>query len=427
MNQTDFNANCRKYVASFLRDVVRSHPQHVGLVVPVASFLMHDSSINVKKMAVLLANTTYRPALQRLVNNGSMEGAQQDWSLLEGLRKVVLNTITSGPADISMVAVKFAESVVLACVGGRGLAPGASREGDKSVQRDLSPSHPFLLADTLDQAGHALARQMVGWLGNNSASASGAAGAKGGTGWGSGFGAQHYSVLINALQNLATNRAALFADIVPAFAAALESVNGGGLPDGRGKSSAAAAATAATAGAVTAAPKGLQDAASSLRSACLRLLKVAPAASRNVQRLATAAALSGSDGEAKAAVDGNSNLRGRIKLPARPRERPKTRRAVSPLPPPPVRTMALTAENRRDLAALACSASRGKMPKPPPGYKHNRTKDFPLADLDTLFGHVLNAVGPELATARNNPPPECSAADEAPAVGSKRARELTGG
>lgn len=237
----------------------------------------------------------------------------------------MLNTITSGPADISMVAVKFAESVVLACVGGRGLAPGASREGDKSVQRDLSPSHPFLLADTLDQAGHALARQMVGWLGNSSAGAGGAAGAKGGTGWGSGFGAQHYSVLINALQNLATNRAALFADIVPAFAAALESVNRGGVRDGRGKSS--AAAPAAPAGVVTVAPKGLQDAASSLRSACLRLLKVAPASSRNVQRLATAAALSGSDGEAKAAVEGNSSLRGRIKLPARPRERPKTSRA----------------------------------------------------------------------------------------------------
>ncbi len=255
----------------------------------------------------------------------------------------MLNTITSGPADISMVAIKFAETFVLACVGGRGLAPGASRE-DKSVQRDLSPSHPFLLADNLDQAGHALARQMVGWLGSSSSSSSSsssggggggggsgsvASGAKGGTGWGSGFGAQHYSVLINALQNLATNRAALFADIVPAFAAALESVNGGvgggggGRPDGRGGQRSSAAAAAAVVGA---APKGLQDAASSLRSACLRLLKVAPSATKSVQRLATAAALSGSDGEAKAAVDGNSNLRNRIKLPARVRERPKTSR-----------------------------------------------------------------------------------------------------
>lgn len=241
----------------------------------------------------------------------------------------MLNTITSGPADISMVAIKFAESVVLACVGGRGLAPGASREGDKSVQRYLSPSHPFLLADTLDQAGHALARQMVGWLGTSgggagasastSASASGAAGAKGGTGWGSGFGAQHYTVLINALQNLATNRAALFADIVPALATALEGVNGGERADGRGSGPKNSAA-----------PRGLQDAASSLRSACLRLLKVAPVASKTVQRLATAAALSGSDGEAKAAVDGNSILRGRIKLPARSRERPKTSRAGTP-------------------------------------------------------------------------------------------------
>ncbi|CBJ30708.1 conserved unknown protein [Ectocarpus siliculosus] len=400
--QTDFNANCRKFVASFLREVVRSHPEHVGLVVPVASFLMHDSNTSVKKVAILLANTTYRPALQRLVDNGSVKGAQQDWSVLEGLRKAVLNTINSGPADISMVAIKFAESVVLACVGGRGLGPTASRGGDKSVQRDLSPSHPFLLADTLDQAGHALARQMVGWLGNGGGAAAAAAAAAGGGG--ASFGAQHYSLLINALQNLATNRAALFADIVPALAAALESVNGGG--------------AAAAADGVGPAPKGLHDAASSLRSACLRLLKVAPGASRSVQRLATAAALSGSDGEAKAAVDGNSTLRGRIKLPARPRERPKAARA------------ALTARNRRDVAELATSsASKGKMPHPPPpGYKQNRTKGFPLGDLDTLLGHVLNALGPELATAKNRPPPEDSGGSSgAEAVGSKRARGSTSG
>lgn len=29
---------------------MRSHPKHVGLVVPVASFLMHDSNTNVKKV-----------------------------------------------------------------------------------------------------------------------------------------------------------------------------------------------------------------------------------------------------------------------------------------------------------------------------------------------------------------------------------------
>lgn len=50
--QTDFNANCRKFVATFLRDVVRAHPEHVGLVVPVASYLMHDSNANVKKVCL---------------------------------------------------------------------------------------------------------------------------------------------------------------------------------------------------------------------------------------------------------------------------------------------------------------------------------------------------------------------------------------
>ncbi|CAN0567010.1 unnamed protein product, partial [Ectocarpus sp. 12 AP-2014] len=165
-------------------------------------------------------------------------------------------------------------------------------------------------------------------------------------------------------------------------------------------------------------------------------LKVAPGASTSVQRLATAAALSGSDGEAKAAVEGNSTLRGRIKLPARPRERPKAARAASPSPPPPrpppppVRVVALTARSRRDVAELATSsASKGKMPHPPPpGYKQNRTKGFPLGDLDTLLGHVLNALGPELATAKNRPPPEDRGdSSGAEAVGIKRARGSTSG
>lgn len=224
-------------------------------------------------------------------------------------RKLVLSTITSGPPDISMVAIKFAESVVLACVGGHGLGIGASREGDKSVQRDLSHSHPILRADTLDQAGHALTRQMVGWLGS-----SGGSGGTKASGWGMAFGPQHYTVLINALQSLATNRAALFADIVPALASALESLNGKGEACAgvgkRGPASATAAAAAANA-----VPKGLQGAASSLRSACLKLLKVAPGPSKSVQRLAEAAASAGSDGEAVSAVEGNPALKGRIKIP----------------------------------------------------------------------------------------------------------------
>lgn len=104
--------------------------------------------------------------------------------------------------------------------------------------------------------------------------------------------------------------------------------------------------------------------------------------------------------------------------------------AASPPPPrpprPPARTLALTAENRRDLAALASSASLGKMPKPPPGYKQNRTKGFPLADLDVLFGHVLNALGPELATTKNSLPPEGGSSKGEEAVGSKRARGPAG-
>lgn len=223
-----------------------------------------------------------------------------------------------------MVAIKFAESVVLACVGGRGLGPGASREGDKSVQRDLSRSHPFLRADTLDQAGHALARQMVGWLG------SGGGGGGKASGSSTAFGAQHYTVLINALQSLATNRAALFSDIVPALGSALESVNGkekaGAGSGGGGKGGKLAAA-----GSIEV-PKALQDAASSLRSACLKLLKVSPGPSKAVQRMAEAAALAGIDGEATSAVEGNPALKGRIRLPSAnaPARTPRGKGANSP-------------------------------------------------------------------------------------------------
>lgn len=213
-----------------------------------------------------------------------------------------------------MVAIKFAESVVLACVGGRGVGAGSWREGDKSVQRELSPSHPFLSADTLDQAGHALARQMVSWLGTT-----GSSGGASASGWGTDFGTQHYTVLINALQSLATNRAALFADIVPALATALEAVTNG--EKGAASAKRGASSGGGAAGEATEAPgssgvaKGLLGASTSLRSACLKLLKVAPEASKSVQRLAEAAAVSGSDGEASAAVEGNPAIRGRVRVP----------------------------------------------------------------------------------------------------------------
>lgn len=89
--------------------------------------------------------------------------------------------------------------------------------------------------------------------------------------------------------------------------------------------------------------------------------------------------------------------------------------------PVPGKILALTPENRRAYANLAVSASQGNIPKPPPGYKLNRTKGFPLESLDMLFGHVLNALGPEIATA--SPPPATDKGDDAGAsAGSKRAR-----
>ena len=90
-------------------------------------------------------------------------------------------------------------------------------------------------------------------------------------------------------------------------------------------------------------------------------------------------------------------------------------------PARPVRILAGTGEERRALADLAASACRGKVPKPPPGYKHKRTPGFPLADLELLFGHVLNALGPDLATVKGEATPP-QHADGKASAGSKRAR-----
>lgn len=98
---------------------------------------------------------------------------------------------------------------------------------------------------------------------------------------------------------------------------------------------------------------------------------------------------------------------------------------------PSIRTVSLTAENLDAFADLAATSSLGKMPKPPPGYKQNRTKGFPLPDLEMLFGHVLNALGPDVATIRNEATPtdasgEKRAAAGGASAGSKRARSPAG-
>lgn len=86
----------------------------------------------------------------------------------------------------------------------------------------------------------------------------------------------------------------------------------------------------------------------------------------------------------------------------------------------------LSAEDRRTYADLAVRTSQGNLPKPPPGYKLKRTKGFPLESLDLLFGHVLNALGPELATAIPAVPAAAAtgegSGDTGGSSGSKRAR-----
>jgi Symplekin/PTA1 N-terminal len=79
------------------------------------------------------------------------------------MQAAVLGAITA-PADISSVVIKFAETLVMAYVPGRGLGPYAAKEGDKSVHSDLPHSHPFLRKTLLESEGHQLAQQMTTWL-----------------------------------------------------------------------------------------------------------------------------------------------------------------------------------------------------------------------------------------------------------------------
>lgn len=94
-------------------------------------------------------------------------------------------------------------------------------------------------------------------------------------------------------------------------------------------------------------------------------------------------------------------------------------------PPAARKVLVLTAEDRCTYANLAVRTSQGNIPKPPPGYKLKRTKGFPLESLDMLFGHVLNALGPELATAIPALPAAAAGEDGGEtggSSGSKRAR-----
>ncbi|CAM9375022.1 unnamed protein product [Choristocarpus tenellus] len=219
---------------------------------------------------------------------------------------------------------------------------------------------------------------MVRWLESGITRSGG--GKSGGGVWGPGFVAEHYTMLVQSLQRLATNKAALFSTIVPALAAALE-----------GASRATAVGSDVGTG-TPAVSKELRGAASSIRSACLKLLKVAPAAGSGVQRMAIAAARAGSDGEAKAAVEGNSALRGRIRIQV---GISKGRQTHAASPSVASRILPATPENRRAMAGQAVASLR-RLPPPPPGQKHRRTPGFPL-DMEGLIGHVLNALGPDIA------------------------------
>ncbi|CAM9498530.1 unnamed protein product [Chrysoparadoxa australica] len=299
--QTDFLAPVRRYVLTFLKDVVKQHPEHSKTAVNVLLFLVNDSNPGVRKQVVLVSNNIFRPTLNYYATGG---GNKDEWASFCRLKDAVIAQITAS-AEVSSIVLKFMETLVLSYVPGTGLGPSSARDGDKSIHRDLSLTHLFLRQGRLEAEGRQQAHTMAGWL-------------KTGGPVGQRFEKKHYIVLVNALQNIATSKGSMYDELLPAIVEAMEKASG--QTQGKGSRSGSQASI----------PPGLHDAASQLRSACVKLLRLAPGPSEMVQRLAHAVMRSGNDSQARAAVDSNSRIRGSIeagKAPTKAAPSPKGERS----------------------------------------------------------------------------------------------------
>jgi symplekin len=278
--QTDRTPSIRKFVLTFLRDVAKQYPQYATALAEAVCFLLADENEGVRRQCVLVASSTFRGTLRWMAQGG---GTAKDWASVSKMKDAVVRAIDQ-EEDISSVAIKFAETVVLAFVPGRGVGPNAAREGDKSLHRELPYTHPFLRAVRLEDEGYQLARRMAQWMKDG-----------GPEGAPDTFSKKHYLVLENALQNVATSKSALFGEMMPPLTGALRNIS-------------FSQATAA-----------LQATASQLRAACLKLLKVAPAPTAEVQQLLDTIVAGGWGGDrVRQAVDANPSIRGKVRAPFAP-------------------------------------------------------------------------------------------------------------
>ncbi len=124
-------------------------------------YLLNDDSESVRRQCILAAVATFPGALHWLVHDG---GVSENWQDITSMKNSVLKAVNDPAETVSSVGIKFAETVVLSYVPGKGVGPNAARNDDKSIYRELPYTHPFLRAVRLEQEGCALNTEMVQWL-----------------------------------------------------------------------------------------------------------------------------------------------------------------------------------------------------------------------------------------------------------------------
>ncbi len=124
-------------------------------------YLLNDAGESVRRQSVLAAVATFPGALRWLVHDS---GVGENWQDIASMKNSVLNAVNDPSETVSSIAIKFAETVVLHYVPGKGVGPNAARDEDKSIHRELSYTHPFLRAVRLEQEGYALSSEMTQWL-----------------------------------------------------------------------------------------------------------------------------------------------------------------------------------------------------------------------------------------------------------------------
>ncbi len=159
--QSNLAAPIRKFVLTFLRDVVKLYPQYAPTLARVIVYLLNDNSESVRRQCILAAVATFHGALLWLVHGG---GLSENWQDITNMKDSVVRAVNDPAETVSSIAIKFAETVILTYVPGKGVGLSTARDEDRSIHRDLPYTHPFLRAVRLEQEGYALSSEMTQWL-----------------------------------------------------------------------------------------------------------------------------------------------------------------------------------------------------------------------------------------------------------------------